>query len=87
VALVDERSHLVDQAADLGGVLRVALNDELVALGPDLDVQERLQVPQVFVVGAEERFECGLGNGNLTRRCRCDSGISLIYSKLPTEKC
>ena len=38
VPLFDEPRQLLDELRDAGGVVRFALDDELVALGPDPDV-------------------------------------------------
>jgi hypothetical protein len=40
-----------------------------VALGADADVEERLEVLEVLVVGAEERLDAFFGNGNTFADC------------------
>jgi hypothetical protein len=42
----------------------VAFDKQLVALGADSDMEERFEVFEVLVVGAEERLDSGFGNGD-----------------------
>jgi len=82
VSFVDERADLVDEAGDLRSILRVALDDELVAVSADANVEERFEVAKILVIGPEQSLDGRRGDGNLSRRCRWDSRISLSYSNL-----
>ena len=83
MAFVDERGQLRDELRDARRVLGLAFDDELVPLRLDVDVEERFEVAEVFVVRPEERLDGGLGDRNLAQRSGGDSRISLYYSYLP----
>ena len=85
MAFVDERAELIDQARDLGRVRRIAFDDQLVALGPDADVEERFELPEVVVVGPEEGRHARLGHCYLAHRRRADSRISLCNRQLTDQ--
>jgi hypothetical protein len=46
-------------------------------------VEKGFEVAEILVVGPEEGLDGRLRDGDLTRRCRWDSRISLSYSSLP----
>jgi hypothetical protein len=66
VALLDQGAELPDQTRDPGGVVGLAFDDELVPLGPNLDVEERFEVAEVFVIRPEEGLDAGLRDGDLS---------------------
>ena len=78
MALLDECAELLHQLRDARGVVGLAFDDQLVALGPDADVQKRFEVAQVFVVGPEERLDARLGDGNLAQWSGWNARISLL---------
>jgi hypothetical protein len=50
----------------LGCRVRIAFDEQLVALRADLNVEHRLEVAEVVVVGADEGLQRGLRNGDLS---------------------
>ena len=76
VALGHQARQLLEDALDALLRLLVALDDELVALRADRDAEQRLDVLEVAVVGAVERLDAFLRQGDLLhdlRICRCSS--------------
>ena len=65
MAFADQRAELFDQARDFRGRDGIAFDHELVALGPNADVEEGFELPEVIVVRAEERRDARLGHRNL----------------------
>ena len=51
-------------------------------LGTDADVEDRFEVLEVLVVGAEERFDAFLGNGNPLGSACLSQFISLLHNYL-----
>ena len=64
VAVAHQRRQLADDAVDVLGPGRLAVHEQLVALRADADVEERFEVLEVLVVGAEQRLDAFLGNGD-----------------------
>ena len=75
-------ADLIDQLRDACRVLRVAVDDELVALRPDLDVEQRFEVAEVFVVGPEEGLDGGLRDRDLAQRCRLRFAYLLVATAI-----
>jgi hypothetical protein len=82
VAVGNQPADLLDESRDPGGVLGIAFDEQLMALGADADVQQGLEVSQVVVVGPEERGEPVLVDGNAARGDGSDRDISLCYKEL-----
>jgi len=59
-----------------------ALDHEVVALGADADVEQRFEVLEVLVVGAEQRLDPFLGNGNPLGAAYLSQFISLLHNYL-----
>ena len=64
--LFHQRAELGDELRDARRVVRLPFDNQIVALGPDLDVQQGFEVAEVFIVRAEQRLDGGLRNRNLT---------------------
>ena len=63
----------LDDALDVVRAGRVAIHEQLVPLRADADVEERFEMLEVLVVGAEERFDALFGNDPLiVRFTACD---------------
>jgi hypothetical protein len=82
VTVFDQPRQLLDKARDTGGVGWFAFDEEVVSLRSNANVEQRLQVAEVVVVGADEGFQGRLGNGYLTQRRGWNSRISLYCSNL-----
>ena len=63
-AVAHQRRQLADHAVDLVEVGRFAFDEQIVPLGADADVEERLEVLEVLVVGAEQRLDPLFGDGD-----------------------
>jgi hypothetical protein len=77
--LFDEGRRLGDNLRHAGGVVRLAFDDEFVALGPDSYVEQRFEVAEIFVVCPEEGLDSCLRYGNFTKR----GGRNLVISFSP----
>jgi hypothetical protein len=55
---------LSDDPIDVFRARCLAVHQELVALGTDADVEQRLEVLEVLVVGAEERLDAFFRDGD-----------------------
>jgi hypothetical protein len=66
VALVHESGELFDKLGDTCGVVRLALDEQVTALRPYSDVQQRLEIPQIIVIGPDECLESRFGDRYLT---------------------
>ena len=64
VAVAHQRRQLADDAIDVVRTGRVAVDEQLVSLRADADVEERLEVLEVLVVGAEQRLDAFFGDGD-----------------------
>ena len=64
VAVPHQRRQLADDAVDVLRARGVAVHEELVALRADADVEQRLEVLEVLVVGAEQRLDAFFRNGD-----------------------
>jgi hypothetical protein len=82
VAVVQQAAHLPDPLFDPGGVARLAVDEQLVALRPDLHIEQRFDVPKILVVRAKERADARFGHRNPTRRDGADADISFSISNL-----
>jgi hypothetical protein len=82
MAFGDEGADLLDQTSNPNGTLRLTLDDQLVPLRRQTNVEQGLEMSEIFVVCPEERFDRRLGNGYLPRLNWWDSCISLTYSDL-----
>ncbi len=68
VAVAHQRRQLIDDAVDLVEGRRVAFHQQVVALRPDADAEERFEVFEVLVVGAEQGFDPLFGDGDAFHR-------------------
>ena len=64
VSVAQQRRQLTDDAIDFVEVGRVALHEQLVAMRPDADVEERFEMFEVLVVGTKQRFNPLSGDGD-----------------------
>jgi hypothetical protein len=60
---------LSEDAIDVFGAWSVAIDQQVVALSADADMEERLEVLEVLVVGAEERLDAFFRNRNSLADC------------------
>jgi hypothetical protein len=81
VTFFDEGRRLRDDLGDARRVVRLAFDDELVALCPDSYVEQRFKVAEVFVVRPEEGLDGRLRDGNLAKR----RGWNLVLSLSPAR--
>ena len=65
---------------------KLALDEEVVTLRANMNVEERFEVTEVFVVRPEQGLESGLWNRDLPQRSRLDSRIPLYFSYLAAPK-
>ena len=65
VAAAHQRGELVEHALGAGDVAGVPLDDQLVAARADPHVELRLEVLEVLVVAAEQRFGALVGHRDL----------------------
>ena len=73
------------QLRDARGIVGLTLDDELVALRADANIQDGLKVAEVVIIRADEGFERGFRDGNLTKRRGGNSRISFCFSYLPAH--
>jgi hypothetical protein len=64
VAVAHQCRQLTDNSVDLLQTGRIAIYQQFVPVGADADVEERFEVLEVLVVGAEQRFNPFFGDGN-----------------------
>ena len=62
MAFIDQPAELFDETRDFSGADRIAFDQQLVALGPDANVQEGFQLPEVVVVSPEQGRHARLGH-------------------------
>jgi len=67
-AVAHQRGELSDDAVDFVEVRRLSFDEQIVPLGADADVEQRLEVFEVLVVGAEQRLDPLFGDGNALHR-------------------
>ena len=86
MAFLQQRGNLRDDLRHPCRVGRFAFDDEVISLRANVNVEQRFEVTEVFVVGPKEGLDGGLGNRDLPQRSRLDSRISLYFSYLPAPK-
>ena len=59
---------------------RIGLDEQIVALGADTDVEKRFEMFEVLVVGAEQRLDPFLRNGNPLGSACLSQFISLLHN-------
>jgi hypothetical protein len=62
VAFLHQRSNLRYHLRNPSRVARLPFDDEVVALGTNVNVEQRFEVAEVFVVRPEQGLDGGLGN-------------------------
>ena len=82
VAVAHQRRQLADDAVDAVEIRGVALDQQVVALRADADVEERFEVLEVLVVGAEQRFDPFFGDGDPLGFAYLSQFISLLHNHL-----
>src|SRR5690606_21575675 len=65
---LEQRKQLIEDLLDALLVGRIALDDQLVALGADAHVEERLEMLEVRIAGAVEGLQPLLGQRQLLHR-------------------
>jgi hypothetical protein len=83
--LGDQAANLLDEPRDRAGVLGIAFDEEIMALGPDADMEQVFEVSQVVVVSPEERGKPVLADGNAACSDGSDRDISLCYKELTDQ--
>jgi len=82
VARGNEPANLFDETGDGAGVTGLALDEQVVSLRADADVQQAFEMPQVVVVGPEDRGQAVFRDGDTARGNGSDRDISLCYKEL-----
>ena len=82
VAVAHQRRQLTDDAVDLFQTGRFAVHEELMALRTDANVEERFEMLEVLVVGAEQGFNPLFGDRNALHLYGVWPVISLYYNEL-----
>ena len=81
VTVAHQRRQLADNPVDAVEGRVLAFDDQIVALRADANVEQRFEVLEVLVVGAEERLDSRFGNGDACRTC-LSQFISLLHNYL-----
>ena len=69
IAFLEERAELCEETLDFADVGGRAVDDDVVSLRAKADAELRLEVLEVLVVGAEERFDPGFGKRDSCHVC------------------